>query len=353
MKRPPPELRPDELDLLLAVDRSSGRDEAIAAWRRWATGVDIDRVDGATFELLPRVQRRLEELGEAGADYRIPGIYRFSWSRNQLHLTAAAEIGRELERAGIGTCAIAGTWAGFDAVSDGGARPLREAALLIDPAAGRTALEVLQRGGREINCAAAERQLARTGSTAIAGADATAGSVRLWCRLPLQILGAAALLGRARVIPAAGVPVAVPARDERLIEICMDGIGGPPNRRLGWIVDAGDVLADDDIDWRQLRHSARERRITAHLYAALSYLNTRSPGCVPPTVLSALAERGSPRFERAALWARGRDSGVARALALGCDHHRRHQLLGQEDPLARPDLLDSLRLRHRAVGSSG
>ena len=63
MSGPLPELRAAELDLLAAVDRSRRRDESIAAWRRWAASIDIDRVDAGTFELLPRLPRRLEELG--------------------------------------------------------------------------------------------------------------------------------------------------------------------------------------------------------------------------------------------------------------------------------------------------
>lgn len=346
MRRVPSKLRPDELDLLAVVDPFRGSDEVIAAWRRWAGAVDLDHVDAGAFELLPRVQRRLEDLEGEDSDYRIPGVYRFSWARNQVHITAATDIGGELEGSGIRACAINGTWVGFDGSSDRGARPLREAALLVDPAAAGDAVAVLRRSGRAIEPAEAEGQLGLTGSIAIAAANGVAGSVRLWCRLPVQILGATRLLARSRAAPALA-PVAIPARDDRLIELCLEGTAGPPHRRLGWIADAGELLADGEVDWQELLRSARERRIEAHVAAALQRLAAQYPARVPEAIVRVLGGGGSVRFERTALWARSREAGAVRALALGWDQYRRCRLLGPDDPLVRPGPLKSLRRRHR------
>lgn len=351
MSGPLPELRAAELDLLAAVDRSRRHDESIAAWRRWTASVDIDRVDAGTFELLPRLHRRLEELGAtAAAGSRIPGVYRFVWSRNQLLLAAAADAGRELDAAGIRTAAIAGTWIGFDRAGDGGIRPLREATLAIDPATAREAVATLLGRGWTTASPGAERRLGRGDSIAMRSPAEAASEVRLCYRLPVQILGIRRLLARSR--PAAADDeggVAVPAPDDLLAELCIEGIVGRPHRRLGWIADAGELLAGGQIDWAQLLCTARDRRIAGHLSVALGQLERLGAGRVPAVTVGALEATGSPRFERAALWGRARRARAPRALAFGYDQHRRHRALGSEDPIARPGPVDCLRQRHGAV----
>lgn len=348
-KRPP--LRPHEIDLLSAVDRSLPAEAAIDAWRRWAAAVDIDEIDAGTFELLPRLQRRIEELGDSVAgDHRISGTYRLSWARNQPLLIAAADLARKLRDAEIQTTALCGTWIGFDGASDRGGRPLREAALAVHPADAEAAIAVLDGPRWTADPPDPQRRLGQVSSIKFHRRDSDRIQVRLWYRVPTQILGMQRLMARSARVIDDELAVSVPSRDDRLIELCMEGMSGQPQRRLAWIADAQELLADHAaVSWPELLTNAGERRIAAHIRSALIHLNSISSGTVPEHVICELDGIGSTLSERAAMWGRARDSGPLRAFALGCDQHRRYRHLGPQDPLGRPRLLDSLRQRHTFI----
>ena len=338
------------LDLLKAVDRSRSASESGEAWRRWNQTVDLDAVDAGAFELLPRLQRRLEEIDPSSPkDPRITGVYRYSWSKNQLLLSAAAELAGDLRQAGIRTTAISGTWIGFDGTSDHGGRPLRSADLAITAGDAHLALAALTESGWAVSWPGGESALGSTSGVQLSHVREQHLPVCLWYRLPVQIIGMRRLIGRSSIAEKDDRSVATPSADDRLIELCLEGMCGAPHRRLGWIADAAELTVKVPVDWQELVRTARVRRISAHLAAALAHLTEVGSGEVPKAVVQELSAMSAPVFERNAMRMRARDSGIMRALALGWDQHRRYRILGSEDPLERPPLRSSMRERHSYV----
>ena len=94
----------------------------------------------------------------------------------------------------------------------------------------------------------------------------------------------------ARALPAAlhGVPVRVPAPEDRLLLSLVHGARYGPDRVSEWAVDACDVIDDGRIDWRLFTQEARRRRIHAPLYAGLVYLRDQLGRAAPSDVFAAL-----------------------------------------------------------------
>src|SRR3954447_2727542 len=125
--------RPTPAQLLVlhaALDQDT--EQAHAAWQRWRRGVDFDDVDHGSTRLLPLVYRRLgPDAFDADVVGRLKGLYRRSWSRNQLLFKRAAEAIELLGAAGIETLVTKGASLALLFYGDVGVRPMDDVDVLV------------------------------------------------------------------------------------------------------------------------------------------------------------------------------------------------------------------------------
>ena len=140
--------RPTAEQLLVLHAALDEREAARTAWERWRGAVDFDDVDHGSTRLLPLVYRNLgPDSFDAEVAGRLKGLYRRSWSQNQLLFKRVAEAIAALERAGIETLVTKGASLAVLSYGDVGVRPMDDADVLVPIGKTAEAIEALGRAG--------------------------------------------------------------------------------------------------------------------------------------------------------------------------------------------------------------
>lgn len=214
---------------------------AAVAWQRWRQAIEFDDVDHGSTRLLPLVYRN---LGAGAFDEevagRLKGLYRRSWSHNQLIFKRAAGAIGVLEGAGIETLVTKGASLALLSYGDVGVRPMDDVDVLVpldrhrrDRGPERGGLDARSRGSAGLDAGASLARLRRLrprrGGPALVRAlvaGTRRASLALAGATTLALLGGSApacLRARHAVEPAAAV---------RLDRRCGDG--DPLGRGGAW-----------------------------------------------------------------------------------------------------------------------
>ncbi len=308
------------------------RDEALESWSRWRRDYDLDRTDGGCFRLLPLVGKRLADLGsEDPLLARLKGIYRYTWSRNQLLMAAGTEALSRLEREGIRTMILKGTALSLGYYADAGMRPMDDVDILVPLDRAHDAIRVLYAGGWTPE--AGDDPFDRVSVHHSAGfVDAKENGLdlhwySLWQSAPDDAVWDAAVplrVGNAETL--------APCATDLLLQICSHGVAHTLQPLPRWVADAVTTLrgAEDGIDWGRLVEQARARRATTTLAEALGYLRERFEPSIPSGAIAELSAVKAPLFERAARRAARRRSTPIRQLAAHWDRYRRLRITDPE-----------------------
>ncbi|HUC06648.1 MAG TPA: nucleotidyltransferase family protein [Solirubrobacterales bacterium] len=316
--------RPNPEQLLVLHAALDPGPAAVTAWQRWRQAVDFDAVDHGSTRLLPLVYRNLgPEAFDPQVAGRLKGLYRRSWSHNQLIFRRAAEAIGLLEGAGIETLVTKGASLAVLSYGDVGVRPMDDVDVLVPIERTTEAIEVLSAAGWSPDH---DDPLAWTQvhhSLGFAGADAgnvdlhwfslwqPASDDELWrASVPLELGGAASR---------------APCPADQVLLACVHGTPWSPLPPFRWIADAVTVIrsAGPQLDWDRLVAEAERRRLTAATAAALGYLRDEFGASVPQPVLARLRAAPTSRHERAAFRAAGRPDSPLRTLLMAWDRYRR------------------------------
>jgi hypothetical protein len=298
--------------------------EAAIAWQRWREAVDFDAVDHGSTRLLPLVYRN---LGAGAFDDevagRLKGLYRRSWSHNQLIFKRAAEAIAVLEGQGIATLVTKGASLALLSYGDVGVRPMDDVDVLVPLERTAAAIEALSGAGWSPDH---EEPLAWTEvhhSLGFAGPGGgnvdlhwfalwqPASDEELWrASLPLQLAGAA---------------TRAPSAADQLLLACVHGTPWSPLPPFRWIADAVTVIrtAGEVLEWDRLVAEAERRHLTVAAAAALAYLREEFGAEVPASALARLRAAPVSRHERAAFRAAARPDSPLRTLRMAWDRYRR------------------------------
>jgi len=138
-----------ETDLIVAVNSRSSV-QVTAAWHRWRTVTDLDRLPQEQFLLLPGLYANLRRFGlEDEIDKRIVGIYKRAWYFNQRSKQVADEVLTTLAAAGIPAVLAGAGSAALTLHAGVGDRPLDRFEILTLPGVVPEALEALMAAGWE------------------------------------------------------------------------------------------------------------------------------------------------------------------------------------------------------------
>jgi Uncharacterised nucleotidyltransferase len=329
--------RPTSAQLLVlhaALDRDD--EQARAAWGRWRRGVDFDDVDHGSTRLLPLVYRRLgPDAFDAEVVGRLKGLYRRSWSRNQLLFKRAAEAIELLGAVGIETLVTKGASLALLFYGDVGVRPMDDVDVLVP----------IERTGEAISALAAagwspDKEDPATWAQvhhSLGFAGPREGEVDLhWFSL-WQPASDRELWAASVPMELAGTGTRAPSAADQLLLACVHGTPWSPLPPFRWIADAVTVIrtGGEQLDWGRLVAEAERRRLTVATSAALAYLREEFGAEVPGAALRQLRAAPTSRHERAAFRAAGRPDSPLRTLRMAWDRYRRLRDLDTGAP--RPD----------------
>jgi putative nucleotidyltransferase-like protein len=316
--------RPSEEQLLVlhaALDEPAA---ALRAWERWRGAVEFDEVDRGSSRLLPLVYRSLgPQAFDPEVAGRLKGLYRRSWSHNQMLFKRAGEVVASLQRAGIETLVIKGGSLALLSYRDVGKRPMQDVDVLVRFERAAAAIEVLAGIGWEAD---RDDPLAWTevhhslGYTGPRGGSIDLHWFSLWQPARDEELWSASL-----PMELAGAATRAPCPADQLLLACVHGTPWSPLPPFRWIADATAVIraAGEALDWERVGAEAERRQLTVATAAALAYLREEFGAPVPPALLDRLARAPASKHERAAFAAACRPDSPTRTLRMAWDRYRR------------------------------
>jgi hypothetical protein len=285
---------PDATQVLLLRAALGEGAAAQDSWDRWRSGGNaIERLDTASYRLLPQLYRNLEQLGSGDETVtKLRGVYRHAWYRNHLLFHAAAPLLRTLDAEGVPAMVLKGGALATLYPGGVGARPMDDLDLLVHDDDVTRTVALLAEAGFE-DASQSGFQIARRTHHSAPFRRPDSIEIDLHWR-PFDQAGAAnGVWQRALPSELASAPVLVPSPADQLLQACVHGVAIWP-APMRWVADAVLVIraAGPRLDWTGLVEAARAHEVTLALHDALSFLRAELSVDVPEETLEALA--GAP-----------------------------------------------------------
>jgi hypothetical protein len=316
--------RPSPSQTLVLRAALSQPEQARRAWESWRAAVDFDQIDHGSMRLLPLVYRNLgAESFDPEVAGRMKGIYRRSWSHNQMLFSRAAGAIAELSEAGIETMVLKGASLSLLAYESAGVRPMDDVDVLVPIGRATDAIRVMRAAGWRPEKQDAEAWARVHHSMGIDGPEG--GNMDLhWFSL-WQPARDDPLWRSAVPLELSGTRTLAPCPADQLLLVCVHGTPWSPLPPFRWIADATAVIrsSGDGLDWDRLASEAERRQLTVAAAAALGYLREEFALAVPEAVLDRLRASPASRHERAAFRAACEPDGPLRTLRMAWDRYRR------------------------------
>lgn len=289
-------------ELLLQAALLQGS-KAVSAWEKWRSSVDIEKLDGASNNILPLLYNNLITLGinDPLMD-NFKGIYRQTWYKNQLSIHRAATLLNSFHNAGIRTMLLKGAALVLLHYKNHGLRPMGDIDLLVHINKASEAIDFLMKSGWISELESPESQIAVSHGIAFTN-PATDQAIDLhWhviheCRQPNaddKFWEGAVALKINEVTTCALSPA------DQLLHIFAHGIKWNPVPPFRWIADAMTVVRSSHsvIEWNRLITLAKEHRLVLPVRDALDYLGDKLDAPLPLYVLQTLKNIPTSRIER-------------------------------------------------------
>lgn len=275
---------PDQ-QLLLRAATHVDREAVARACSQWWAGIDFDRLDGASYRLVPQLHVNLRRHGLEAPDDRIRGVHRQSWYRNQLQYRMLEDVLATLTDAGVDSMVLKGAALALCYYDDIGARPMSDIDLVVPAAEARAVVALLAAHGWRPERPIDEAVLRFTHSVPLLHPDG-------W-ELDLHWFGAAGgghmadattWAAAERVSIGHASTRALASADELLLAF-VHGLGWNVVASVRWLCDAAIVIRASAVDWERLLDQAALRRQVVPLKVGLAAVRDVMDVDVPDRVL--------------------------------------------------------------------
>jgi hypothetical protein len=285
--------------------------EARAAYASWRETADIERVDPASYRILPLLAHNLGGADPVLAKAR--GVLRHTWSRNQRLFHQASSAVKALQATGIPVMLLKGAALGLRCYESLGHRPMNDVDVLVPPERSAEARTVLASLGWRPSYHVVPGHLPyvhAVGLTIGPGLDLDLHWHAIYERRRPEDErpfweNAEPLCGRA-------IDALAPSPTDLLLQVAAHGLRWSPSPPLQWAADLVVLLRAEGtrVDWDRLLARAREAGFVLHLDATLSFVHGELGASVPAGVLSDLRSARPTRRERLELAVRSSSPGL-------------------------------------------
>lgn len=317
---------PEQEWLLEACLAPEGR--AASALRAWMDSVDIQKIDGGSFRLLPLLASRhlsVGEKSEVGALAK--GTYRRAWYHNQLLIAEGCRVASFLGAAGIPVMLLKGAPLALEYYRDTGARPMEDIDLAIPLEFAKQAVGLMLAQGWAADATPLKGTMSpgrikgpgwSPGPRAIGAFDSRYFHVRhahgfrkpngLGVDLHWHVFqedcdphSDADTWAEARPARHGPFPFLVPPAHEHLLLILAHAARWNPIPSIRWVADAATLIkTSPELGWEKFVAAAVRRRRTCAAAELLGYLAKRFHAAVPDKALQALSTHPDTQKSRAA-----------------------------------------------------
>lgn len=291
-------------DLLLRAALFTGS-EALEAWDRWKDGLNIQEIDSASFRLLPLLYRNLHTIRVQDPLLQtIKGVYRHTWSKNQMLMRALSPMLAVFHEANIDTLVLKGAALLKLYYEDYGMRPMNDLDLLIPERRATQAIELLSQAGYAPvftpRVSFSERYLPLIHAYGFS----KSGKIELdlhWhvlqeCRRPDSDHN---FWQDSIAIDFYGMPTRALNPADQLLHILVHGLKWDIVPPIRWIADAITLLRKTpDFEWDRFVNQTLKRRLLLPVKQALEFLGDRFEIPIPTNVLEEMRQTRASLSER-------------------------------------------------------
>jgi len=276
----------------------------IKAWNEWKSMVNFEKdVEYASFRMLPLLYINLHSNGvKDELMHRLKGIYRKSWSNNQLLFNKAAGVLKLIHKNKNPTIVMKGIALTIDVYKNFGVRPMADMDVLIPLSQSRKIISLLKKSGWILqNKQYLEFNLKYGRSATFHDSEKTEldlhwqpifeshGSIsedEFWdVSFPLEISGE-----KTRAF----------CLTDNFFHTIVHGLRYNPEPPIRWVADAVTILnlQDKTMDWDRLLHLTKKFRVSLQMKDALYYLIEKFQAKIPEKFLKDLDSIKSSFSER-------------------------------------------------------
>jgi hypothetical protein len=279
--------------------------KAVEAWNRWKSSADIDRLDPASFRLLPQLYGNLHALRvQDPLMDKLKGVYRLTWYKNRLLFRHMAALLRCFHDAGIQTLVLKGAPLVLSYYKDYGLRPMTDFDVLVHTDQALAAVRLLQQSGwtRSDRWPETFHQAYLTVGHALGFKDSSGRQFDLhWHVLPECCRPQADDDFWAGAVPIEidGVNTRTLNPADHLLHVCAHGVRWDPLPPFRWVADAMAIMnSGAELEWSRLVAGAQKRRLVWPLKEALRYLREKFDAPVPDEILEKIENAPASKMDR-------------------------------------------------------
>jgi Uncharacterised nucleotidyltransferase len=272
------------------------------AWQLWRRQTDLSRLDAGVKRLLPLVYRNLgSHWPEDPALASLQGVYRKTWSQNQMRLRTLSDLLTRFQGQGIELMMLKGGALILLAYRDFGVRPMTDLDLLVRREAAPQAIHWLREWGWKPSLDNPELLMEIRHGDEFTAADGQ--RVDLHWNVLQECCGPGSnddFWRQAMPCDIGFAPCKSLCAADQLLHVIVHGARWSLVQPLGWIADASVLIrsAGATLEWDRFIQQARSRRLVAPVREALEYLRARMGAEIPLSSLDALRRVHVPFMER-------------------------------------------------------
>ena len=271
-------------------------DHAISSFREWKSMVDFDKdIESGTLRLLPLLYHNLQAHGVVDDVMpRLKGIYRQSWSKNQLLFYQAGKIIQFLEINGINTMVMKGIPLSLQIYRNHAVRPMADIDVLVSFSKARPIIELLLAAGWRLNEPQyLEHNLKYGRSATLYGTENEELDLH-WHPVfeSHDDINEEDFWNNAIPLKVAGAETRTFCVTDHLFHTIVHGLRYNPEPPVRWIADAYTLVhvPGNTIDWDRLMKYTKKFRVHIQMKEALIYLVEQFNANVPDRFLYELGQ---------------------------------------------------------------
>ncbi len=289
--------------LLLQASLLNGS-QALGAWNQWRSNVDFETdIEYGSFRQLPLLYQNLNKLQlDHPLMDRLKGIYRQSWSKNQILFHRTAKVIKLLEDAGIQTLILKGIALTILVYRNFGVRPMADMDILVKFSDARKTIDLLKKK----DWIAQDEQYLEHNllyGRSITFLDPNKTELDLhWHPIfeSHDLISDTDFWDKAVPLEVSGVSTLAFCTTDALFHTVVHGLRYNPEPPIRWVADAMLLLCNTEnpVDWDRLLNHSKKFRVSLQMRDAFDYLRENFKAPVPDDVFNQLSEAKSSFFDR-------------------------------------------------------
>ena len=288
------------LKLVLAKD-----EEVADRWIEWKQTVDIETLDYAEHRLLPLVYDRLYRCSIADPERnRLKGVYRYTWSVNQIRFFTAKNLLEKFQERKIGTLLLKGAALTTHYYCNLGLRLMDDIDILVPLHQAQEAIALMKefnyRHNHSARCNLRDRAEYRTITHSQPFLNPENQEIDLhWyiARECCKVDDGAGFWERSLPIEFQGVPTRILDPTDQLFHVCLHGAKWADPAPIRWITDAAVILNKSTIDWERLLQHTETYRVIRFIQNSFSCLSDSFHFPIPSAFLKDLRSLTPTKLE--------------------------------------------------------